>query len=112
MGKYASGTGLKTVIEEEVQHAEEIVARSQIEESDADELIMIIKEMAYRWCCSNASARATEEAVRTHVPADEFCEIMKDTLYNGVYEAVMLETLPEFDREELEDILGGGEGEE
>ena len=94
MGKYASGTDMKTVITSEVADVQKILARSNLCAEDKKAVINAMKEMAYQWCSSNASACAMESEVTKLYGADGAAAIAKGVIHNGVYEAKMADTYP------------------
>lgn len=62
MGKYGNGVSMKTAIEAEVADAE-MLLQDQPEEV-REEILDIIKEMAFQWCQSNALLCVLENIAR------------------------------------------------
>ena len=94
MGKYASGTSMKTVIKSEVNEVKKILDKSSMQKDDKKAVMDALKEMAYQWCASNASACAFEETVKANVSEDVYTHLIRETLHSGLNEKKMSETWP------------------
>ncbi len=94
MGKYASGTSMKTVIKNEVKEVAGILKKSNLSKADQNAVLDALKEMAYQWCNANASACAMEQAVHEIFGDDKYAAVAKTTITNGVREDVMRKTWP------------------
>ncbi len=94
MGKYESGVSMKTVIKDEVGNVNRILVNKNVPDKDRNAVIDAIKEMAYQWCASNASACAVEQAVKNVCGNEKYEETVKASIRNGVMEQKMLETYP------------------
>lgn len=94
MGKYASGTSMKTVIESEVNEVTAILDKSNLTQEDKSAVINALKEMAYQWCSSNATACAVENAVTEAFGKDGLAVVSALSMRNGTREVKLLQTYP------------------
>ena len=94
MGKYASGTSMKTIILSEISETENILNKSNLSEEDKEYVLDSFKEIVYQWCASNTTARAVEEATAKLYGDKSLIEIFKETVNSGVREKVFEETYP------------------
>lgn len=94
MGKYATGTTMKEVIQSEVQGVTAILARSGLPKEDQKAVTDALKEMAYQWCSSNAMACAMENAAKQRMSEDEYAELCKAAIHSGIQEQKMKDTYP------------------
>lgn len=92
MGKYGNGVSMKTVIETEVADAE-MLLQDQPEEV-REEILNIIKEMAYQWCHSNAFACAMEQIISADMSESEFVQFGQKIMNSPVVMDKMQETFP------------------
>jgi len=93
MSKYGSGVSMRTVIESEVREAEQILKESGLSEDGKEQIIDMLKEMAYQWCAANASACSFEGAVKEKYP-DEFKILLSESIRSGIKEQKIAETYP------------------
>lgn len=66
MIKYGSGISIKSAIMMSVQEIEDILAKTDIKEDDKKTIISNVKELAFRWCKSNATACCLEEITKSN----------------------------------------------
>ncbi len=94
MGKYGSGTSMRTVILAETKEVEERLERCGVRDEDRDAIMSAFKEMAYQWCSTNASGCAVEAAMEKLLTEEQRTAILREAIRNGVHEQKMLETFP------------------
>lgn len=94
MGKYASGTSMKTVIKSEVKEVTGILKKSNLSKADQNAALDALKEMAYQWCMANASACAMERAALETLGEDRYTDLVKTAITSGVQEETMKKTWP------------------
>lgn len=94
MGRYASGTPIKTVIRTEVRHVKAVLADSGLSKEAQKGIIDAFKEMAYQWCSSNAMACAMEAAAKEMMTEEEYRDLCKKACESGVQEQKMKDTYP------------------
>lgn len=94
MSKYASGTSMKTVITSEIAEVEAILRKSNLCAEDKKTVIDAMKEMAYQWCSSNASACAMETAVANLYGEAGLVAVGNDMIKNGVRDQKMSTSYP------------------
>lgn len=109
MGKYGSGVGMKDMIEMEFDEIKSILHPYKLGKQDEEELLGIVKNLAYEWCCSNACARAVEEWAKDHMSEEMYkkyvCLLIPTHLdnYHDTYVKVMSETYPWYNDSPFDD---------
>ena len=103
MGKYGSGTSMKTVITMELEEVTRILDRNHVPENDKKQILDAFKEMAYQWCESNATACALQKLMEVEYQ-DVYKEIMgsflRSKVYHEEYAKKMQDTLPDWEEDE------------
>ena len=98
MSKYGSGVSMKSHLSSELKEAQQILNKSNLSEEDKESVLSTIREIAYQWCTSNASACAIEELWKEKFPK-EYEEMMqtflKSNTFHRVYQQKLQETFPE-----------------
>lgn len=93
MSKYGNSVSMRTVIESEVNEVNGILEKSSLSKKQKEQVVDAMKEMAYQWCCANASACALENAIREICPK-EMERIMFASIRSGFIERKKAETYP------------------
>ena len=94
MGKYGPGVSMKTAITEETKLVQGILDKSNLSEEDKDTVMGSLKEMAYQWCQSNATACAIEDAAMKMVDVATWQTIEMEAARGGAQGVKMAETYP------------------
>lgn len=94
MGKYGSGVSMKTVIELEVREVEGILDYYKLPQEEKAQVIDALKEMAYQWCSSNATACALEDAVMKFCNDETAQNVLREAVAGGVREHQFAATYP------------------
>ena len=96
MGKYGSAVSMKDVIEMEVAEVTDILSRSKLTEEERTDIIDSLKEMAYQWCSSNATACAMEQSAKQFMTDVQFHEWTSSVVQDksGIRQRKMHETYP------------------
>lgn len=98
MGKYSNGIGMKDAIRMDVEDARSALEHEEVSEEVIEYVLDILKEMAYRWCSSNAAACAVEKWAKENLSEDQYkdyvtCLILPE--YREEQWTVFEETYPE-----------------
>lgn len=85
---------MKTVIELEVEEVEGILDNNNLPEEEKAQVIDALKEMAYQWCSSNATACALEDAVMKFCNDETAQNVLREAVAGGVREERFVATYP------------------
>ena len=85
---------MKTVIELEVREVEGILDYYNLPEEEKAQVIDALKEMAYQWCSSNATACALEDAVMKFCNDETAKNVLREAVAGRAREEKFVATYP------------------
>lgn len=99
MGKYASGTSMRSIILQETQKVEMLLRSSNLAAPAQEMVLSAFRQMAYNWCDSNAYSCAIIEAAKSLYGEDMEDKIGHEIICmsrsgNDVRGRKMMETYP------------------
>ncbi len=94
MMKRGKNNTMKTIIAREVGKVQELADKSGLPDPEKEELVNIVKRMAYQWCLANASSCAMESAIQQLYPDIDRSLVMQATIHSDVQMRKMQETYP------------------